>query len=96
LRTEILSRKHTFAEPELLRLLDDGTTGGTADVSVQLTLDDLEEQIGFVCFEANHTEDRNLQRRLDEVSNYLQSIVDSYMIPQSFSNSAWRSQSSWS
>ena len=70
--------EHTLVEPELLRLLDDGTMGA-AEVSVRLTLDDLEELIGFVCFEANHTEDRKLQRRLDEISGHLQSIVDLYV-----------------
>ena len=37
-----LIEEHTLAEPELLRLLDDAT-GDTADVSVRLTLDDLEQ-----------------------------------------------------
>ena len=72
-----LIEEHTFVEPDLLRLLDHGTQGASMVVPM-LTLDDLEELIGFVAFEANHTDDRRLRERLDDLFAYFQGILDSY------------------
>ena len=47
-------------------------------VVAMLTLDDLEELIGIVAFEANHTDDRRLRKRLDDLFAYFQGILDSY------------------
>lgn len=40
-------------------------------VEITLAPEDLDDLIGCVAFEANHTEDRKLQRRLDELSDRL-------------------------
>jgi len=45
---------------------------------VKLTLDDLEEIIGYIAAEANHTDDKKLQKELDHLYERLQSTMESY------------------
>ena len=45
---------------------------------VKLTLDDLEEIIGYIAAEANHTDDRKLQKELDHLNEQLQTTMESY------------------
>jgi hypothetical protein len=69
-----LIRKHTFADPRLLLL---GVAKG-GRVTVQLSLDDIEELQGYVAAEANHSKDRKLAKELYRVFSYLQTFLDTY------------------
>jgi len=69
-----LIRKHTFADP---RLVAPGVAKG-GRVTVQLSLDDIEELQGYVAAEANHSKDRKLAKALYSVFNYLQTFLDTY------------------
>ena len=42
---------------------------------IAMRLDDLEGLIGYVTFEANHTEARCLQKKLDKLSDYLEGVL---------------------
>jgi plasmid stabilization system protein ParE len=43
-----------------------------------VTLDDLEELIGYVAAEANHAKDKKLQRELDRLFERMQTVLESY------------------
>ena len=45
---------------------------------VKLTLDDLEEIIGYIAAEANHTDDKKLQKELDHLLEQLRTTMESY------------------
>ncbi len=45
---------------------------------VKLTLDDLEEIIGYIAAEANHTDDMKLQKELDHLCERLQTTMELY------------------
>ncbi len=70
--------EHTFLGPDLLQLLGHGGENPPA-TSTMLSLDDLEELIGCISFEANHTDDRRLRKRLDQLFAHLQGVLDSYV-----------------
>ena len=73
-----LMEEHTFVGPDLLQLLGHGGEDAPA-TSTMLSLDDLEELIGCIAFEANHTDDRRLRKRLDQLFAHFQGILDSYV-----------------
>ncbi|HKI83779.1 MAG TPA: hypothetical protein VKA63_05520 [Candidatus Krumholzibacteria bacterium] len=75
-RERELLADHTFTGPEYVeRLLAE--PGGTGYAGM-FTLDDLEDILGFVAAEANHCEDRKLQRELDTFYDRLSEIEQSY------------------
>ena len=45
---------------------------------VKLTLDDLDEIIGYIAAEANHTDDKKLQKELDHLYERLKTTMESY------------------
>ena len=45
---------------------------------VKLTLDDLDEVLGYIAAESNHTEDAKLQRDLDSLYKRLRKTMESY------------------
>ena len=45
---------------------------------VKLTLDDLDEIIGYIAAEANHTDDKKIQKELDHLFKWLQTTMESY------------------
>lgn len=51
---------------------------GLSDWVGEYTLDDLEDWLGYIAAEANHTADRKLQRRLDKLYDRLSAIQRSY------------------
>ena len=66
-----------------LRTFADSTFGQNAEAAgsqlvLRMTLDEIEELQGYVAAEANHAKDRKLQRRLDAISDKLQSHLDRY------------------
>ena len=67
---------HTLADPEYTERLRP-VPGKVAFVACY-TLNDIEDILGYVAAEANHTEDRKLQGELDAMYERLTSIQDSY------------------
>lgn len=47
-------------------------------IKVDMSLDDIEEIQGFIAAEANHTENKKLQRDLDRLFDKLQVYLDTY------------------
>ena len=45
---------------------------------VKLTLDDLDEIIGYIAAEANHTDDKKLQKEFDHLYERLKTTMESY------------------
>jgi hypothetical protein len=41
-------------------------------------VDDLEELMGYVTAEANHTKDKNLQKELDRLFERMEEVLNSY------------------
>jgi hypothetical protein len=74
-RTLILDQ--TFADPELTERLGLAPVAGKK-VVVGYTLSDIEELMGFVAAEANHTKDRKLERKLHRLWEYLRTFEDRY------------------
>ncbi|HEX5758141.1 MAG TPA: hypothetical protein VF121_03010 [Thermoanaerobaculia bacterium] len=68
---------HTFAGPDLTGPLEVAPLTGTKIV-VGYTLSEIDELLGFVAAEANHSADRKLRRKLDELYGYLQTFEDQY------------------
>ena len=69
--------EHTFAGPNLTERLRVADVAGSK-LAVRYTLDDLDELIGYVAAEANHTEDLALQAELDALYQRLKDEMESY------------------
>ncbi len=69
--------KDTLADPDLTGPLEIAPAAGNK-IAVGYTLADIEELMGFVAAEANHTNDRKLERKLDQLWQYLQTFEDQY------------------
>jgi hypothetical protein len=69
--------EHTFAGPNLTERLRVAGVAGSK-LAVRYTLDDLDELIGYVAAEANHTEDLALQEALDALFERLKDEMESY------------------
>ena len=68
---------HTFAGPNLTKRLRLAEVAGTR-LTVDYTLDDLDELVGFIAAEANHAEDARLQHELDALYEHLRETMESY------------------
>ena len=75
-RDQELLSEHTFADPEYAERLR--AVPGKTELVGSYTLDDLEDLLGYVATEANHTKNRRLQRELDALHGRLASIQASY------------------
>jgi len=69
--------EHTFAGPNLIERLRLARVVGTR-LAVGYTLDDLDELLGYIAAEANHTEDEALRDELDALYARLQEVMESY------------------
>lgn len=69
-----LIRKCTGYDPDFAR---DAVVKGKA-VQVHLSLDELDDLIGYTAAEANHSDNQKLQRELDDLCDKLEKILDSY------------------
>jgi repressor LexA len=69
--------QHAFLDPEIEARLRGAATVG-AQVAVDLTLDDIDDLVGCVAAEANHTQDRNIRRALDGVFGRLTRLLDRF------------------
>ena len=68
---------HTFTSPELTTRLRRAQLVDGKHV-VRYTLDDLDELLGFVAAEANHSKDREIRRELDALYARLCGEMESY------------------
>ena len=68
--------EHTFADREYSRCLS--AVPGTTKLVGRYTLDDLEDILGFIAAEANHTEDPALEEELHALYERLAAIQESY------------------
>lgn len=68
-RTLILD--HTFAGPNLTDKLENAETRG-GKLIVKYSLDELDELLGYIAAEANHTENEKLERDLDRLYGRLE------------------------
>ncbi|MDA0337015.1 MAG: hypothetical protein O2782_17760 [bacterium] len=71
-----LIREHTTADSDYADRLQE--VPGRRDLSGEYTLEDLEDLLGFIAAEANHTEDAKLRRRLDRLHEKLYKVQRSY------------------
>ncbi len=78
LRERNLIREETFYDPDFAQFALVVSSG----IQVDLSLDDIEDIQGYVAAEANHTEDRNLERELDKLSDKLQAYLDKHNEPR--------------
>ena len=66
-------REHTFAGPDF----GFGVLEGSR-LRFDMSLDDIEELQGYVAAASNHTDTKQLQRRLDKIFQKLQTFLDRY------------------
>jgi hypothetical protein len=69
--------EHTFAGPDLTDRLQLATVKGTK-LAVKYTLDDLDELLGYIAAEANHSENKKLEKQLDKMWGRLKKKMESY------------------
>ena len=67
---------HTFAGPDLTNKLKIAVIKGKHLIA-KYTIYDLDELIGFIAAEANHTEDKKLEKKLDKLFERLSRILES-------------------
>jgi len=68
--------EHTFADSEYTERLR--PVSGSATWVGEYTLEDLDDLLGYIAAEANHTENANLERKLQALYDRLCKIEDSY------------------
>jgi hypothetical protein len=76
-RERTLVLDHTFAGGELIEPLEAAREVREKCVA-RYTLDDLDELLGYVAAEANHSTSKRLQAELDALYNRLQAEMQSY------------------
>ena len=76
-RERVLVLEHTFTGPELATALSRAQLG-TGEYMVRYTLDDLDELLGFVAAEANHSTDKKLRKELDALYARVRRQMESY------------------
>lgn len=69
--------EHTLADDELTVPLRVAPTANQTSV-YSFTLDDLEEMAGYVAAEANHAQDKKLQKQLDRLFTRMETALQSY------------------
>jgi hypothetical protein len=75
-RHRTLLLEHTFGDPQYAETLRPAPTG--KGLVGDYTLDDLEDMLGYIAAEANHTEDKKLRRELDALYDRLLRTQRSY------------------
>ena len=76
-RQRSLILEHAMVGPEVTGPLRMAVVKGKKLI-VKLTLDDLDEIIGYIAAEANHTDDKKLQKELDHLYERLKTTMESY------------------
>ena len=74
LRERDIIRDETLCDPDFARLaVIDGKS-----MKADLSLDDIENIQGYIAAEANHTENKKLQKELDRLFHKLQVFLDTH------------------
>jgi hypothetical protein len=68
---------HTFVGADVTEPLVAAPLVGTK-ILVRYTLSDIEDLMGYVAAEANHSEDPKLRRKLEQLYDYLHTFDDRY------------------
>jgi hypothetical protein len=76
-RERVLVVEHTFSGPNLTERLRMAPVSGTM-LAFRYTLDDLDELVGYITAEANHTEDEVLQGWLDKLFERIKDETESH------------------
>ena len=76
-RERVLVLEHTFAGPNLTTALRRAQVEAGRSV-IRYTLDDLDELLGFVAAEANHSADKKLRKELDALYARVRREMESY------------------
>ena len=71
--------EHTLIDTEHIELLKSSQSKRGA-ITVYLTLEDLDDILGYIAFEANHTDDPKLEADLDQVYDRLTEIESMYVL----------------
>ncbi len=66
---------HTFAGDDLTKRIKLAELNGKY-LLAKYTIEDLNELVGYIAAESNHTEDPNLQKQLDKLFEKLSRIVE--------------------
>jgi len=74
-RERDLILEHTFAGNDLTDRIKLAELKGK-HILIRYTLEDLDELVGYIAAESNHTEDRNLQRQLDRLFDKLSRLIE--------------------
>jgi len=69
---------HTFTGPDLTKRLQIAETKGDRLI-VKYSTYDLDELIGFIAAEANHTDDKKIEKKLDRLFEKLSYILRKYV-----------------
>ena len=69
--------KHAFIDPDLEQRLRVAEAEG-ASIIARLTLDDIDELLGSVSAEANHSSDARLRKRLDTICERLRDVEEAH------------------
>jgi hypothetical protein len=67
--------EHTFAGNDLTDRIKLALLKGK-HISAGYTLEELDELVGFIAAEANHSEDRKLERQLDRLFEKLSRVIE--------------------
>ena len=76
-RERILVLDHTFAGGEVIEPLE-AARGARGQCVAEYTLEDLDELVGYVAAEANHSKSKKLQAELDKLYDRLQAEMQPY------------------
>ncbi|MDF1576496.1 MAG: hypothetical protein P1P86_15015 [Bacteroidales bacterium] len=74
----VLILNHTFAGSDLTDRLRKKNTEGKSTMAVY-SLDELDELAGFIAAEANHSEDKKLEKRLEDLYDKISDIESKYL-----------------
>ncbi|HUT44427.1 MAG TPA: hypothetical protein VMW95_08830 [Desulfobacterales bacterium] len=66
---------HTFADPELTKRLNIAEIKGKHLIA-KYSIYDLDDLLGFIAAEANHTVDKKLEKKLDKLFDKLTRIIE--------------------
>ena len=69
---------HTFTGPNLTQRLQIAEIKGKYLIA-KYSMYDLDELIGFIAAEANHTDDKKIEKKLDRLFDKLNSILEKYV-----------------
>jgi len=69
--------EHTFADLELTKRLEIAEMKGKCLIA-EYSIHDLDDLIGFVAAEANHADDKKIEKKLDKLYDKLNSVLEKY------------------